>query len=63
MQKDIKLKIRWNLDKKKINFYQNEGVVILNNIINEYWIEKLKKGVKKNFSNPSKFKCVYERIK
>ena len=37
------------LDKKIIDFYQNQGVVLLKNIISKSWIEILKKGIKKNF--------------
>ena len=48
------------LDKKKISFYQKNGVVVLRNIINKYWLKKIEIGIKKNFNNPSKFKCVYE---
>ena len=44
-----------------INYYQNFGVTILRNVINQYWINKLRVGVKKNFKNPSKYKCVYEK--
>ncbi len=49
------------LDKKKINFYQEKGVVLLKNIISQDWLKKLEKGIKKNFKNPSKYKCVYEK--
>ena len=31
-----------------INYYQNFGVTILRNVINQYWINKLRVGVKKN---------------
>ena len=50
-----------HLSKEKINTYQNNGVVVLKNIINDNWIDILKIGIKKNFLNPSKYKCVYER--
>ena len=43
--------------------YKSKGVVVLYNAIDNYWIEQLKIGVKKNFENPSKYKCVYEKIK
>ena len=49
------------LNISKIKNYQNQGVVLLNKAIDINWIEKLKLGVKKNFKNPSKFKCVYEK--
>ena len=49
------------LKNSKINCYQNEGVVFLKQVINIDWIEKLKIGIKKNFINPSKYKCVYEK--
>jgi len=49
------------LDKKKINFYQKNGVVALYDVIDEMWIKKLKVGIDKNFSKPSKYKCVYEK--
>ena len=51
------------LENKKIINYQNEGVIVLRNIIEDHWIKKLKIGIKKNFSNPSKYKCVYEEKK
>ena len=49
------------LNKKTIDNYQKNGVVLLKNIIEISWIKLLAKGVKKNFINPSKFKCVYEK--
>ena len=49
------------MDQKKIDFYQNNGVVLLKKIINEYWLNKLEIGIEKNFSNPSIYKCVYEK--
>jgi len=49
------------LDKKNINFYQTEGVVLLKKIISKDWLKKLEKGIEKNFKDPSKYKCVYER--
>ena len=50
------------LKKSIIDDYQNNGVTILRNIVSDKWIEKIKIGVKKNFKNPSKYKCVYEKI-
>ena len=49
------------MDQKKIDYYQNNGVVLLKKIINEYWLNKLEIGIEKNFSNPSIYKCVYEK--
>ena len=51
------------LDKKIIDFYQKQGVVLLKNVISKNWIKILQKGIKKNFDNPSKYKCVYEKYK
>jgi len=51
------------LSKKNINFYNSKGVVLLKNIISQSWLKKLETGVKKNFKDPSKYKCVYERNK
>ena len=50
-----------NLDKEKVKIYQEKGVVFLPNIIDKYWLEKLNIGIQKNFSNPSKSKCIYEK--
>ena len=44
-----------------IENYQNNGVVLLKNIIDLDWIKELQVGVTKNFENPSKYKCVYEK--
>ena len=44
-----------------IKNYNYNGVVVLRNIINIKWITLLKRGVRKNFQNPSKYKCVYEK--
>ena len=44
-----------------IKNYNYNGVVVLRNIINIKWITLLKRGVRKNFQNPSKYKCVYEQ--
>ena len=46
-----------------IDEYQNLGVTVLRNIISQKWIKKLQLGIKKNFQNPSKYKCVYEKNK
>ena len=44
-----------------IKEYKKNGVVVLRDIISKKWIDILKIGVKKNFENPSKYKCVYEK--
>ena len=49
------------LTNKIINEYQNFGVTVLRNIIRDNWIKKIQIGVQKNFDNPSKYKCVYEK--
>ena len=48
------------IDKKISNEFQNNGVVLLKKIIDQKWIEELRKGIEYNFQNPSKYKCVYE---
>ena len=45
---------------KIIKDYKNNGVVVLRNVVPKKWITILKRGLKKNFQNPSKYKCVYE---
>tara|TARA_B100000029_G_C17429711_1_gene907431 strand:+ start:49 stop:840 length:792 start_codon:yes stop_codon:yes gene_type:complete len=50
-----------NISKRIVDQYQSLGVVLLKNVISKHWINILKKGIKKNFINPSKYKCVYER--
>ena len=49
------------LNESVIDDYQNNGVAVLRNIISIEWIKKLQIGVIKNFQNPSKYKCVYEK--
>ena len=49
------------IKKEVINSYNTDGVVVLRNIISKSWLEKLKVGITKNFDNPSKYKCVYEK--
>ena len=49
------------LNKKIVSEYHINGVVLLKNIVNKYWLQTLKKGIKNNFDNPSKYKCVYEQ--
>ena len=48
------------IEKNTSNEFQNNGVVLLKRIIDQKWIEELRKGVEHNFKNPSKYKCVYE---
>ena len=48
------------IDKKISNEFQNNGVVLLKKIIDQKWIEELRKGIEYNFLYPSKYKCVYE---
>jgi len=50
------------IDKKISNEFQNNGVVLLKNIIDQKWIEELRKGIEYNFKNPSEYKCVYEEV-
>ena len=49
------------IKKSIIKEYKKNGVVVLRDIISKKWINILKNGVKKNFENPSKYKCVYEK--
>ena len=49
------------INKKDIDNYQRDGVVLLKNAISKEWLDILAKGIKKNFKNPSKYKCVYEK--
>ena len=51
------------LNNKIITDYKLNGVVLLQNIIDRSWLDILKKGIEKNFKNPSKYKCVYEKYK
>ena len=48
------------VNKEIINDYKNHGVALLHNAISTNWLEKLAKGIKKNFQKPSQYKCVYE---
>ena len=50
------------IDKKISNEFQNNGVVLLKKIIDQKWIEELRKGIEYNFQNPSEYKCVYEEV-
>ena len=47
------------IDNNIVNLYQNQGVTLIKKIISSNWIKKLKTGIKKNFENPSQYKCVY----
>ena len=49
------------INKKRISEYHKNGVVLLQNVIDDHWLKILKKGLKKNFEKPSKYKCVYEK--
>ena len=48
------------INNSKIREYNENGVILLRNIISTKWINILKRGLKKNFEKPSKYKCVYE---
>ena len=50
------------IDKQISNEFQKNGVVLLKQIIDQRWIEELRNGIEYNFQNPSKYKCVYEKI-
>ena len=50
------------IDKQISNEFQKNGVVLLKQIIEQKWIEELRNGIEYNFQNPSKYKCVYEKI-
>jgi len=49
------------IDQDTVNLYQDQGVILVKKIISSNWIKKLKAGIKKNFKNPSQYKCVYEK--
>ena len=42
------------------DFLKN-GVIVLRQVISKFWLDKLESGIIKNFKNPSKYKCVYEK--
>jgi len=48
------------INEELINKFKNDGVVLLRQIVDVNWINILREGVKKNFNNPSQYKCVYE---
>ena len=45
------------VNKDIINDYKDHGVALLKNVISKDWLEKLAKGIEKNFKNPSQYKC------
>ena len=47
------------IDRNISNEFQENGVVLLKQVIDLEWIDELKKGIECNFLNPSKYKCVY----
>ena len=47
------------INEKLIDKFKSDGVVLLRQIVDINWINILRKGVKKNFNNPSQYKCVY----
>ena len=49
------------ITKNIIQDYNKNGVVVLRNVVQSKWINILKRGLKKNFQKPSKYKCVYEK--
>ena len=50
------------IDKKISNEFQNNGVVLLKKIIDQKWIEELRKGIDLAYQNPSKYKSIYEQL-
>ena len=50
-----------NLEQSLIDQYNKNGVAIIRNAISLYWLKKLSIGIEKNFKNPSKYKCIYEK--
>ena len=49
------------LNNNEVMQYLEDGVVVIRNVISRYWLNELSIGVEKNFKNPSKYKCVYEK--
>ena len=49
------------ITKNIIQDFNKNGVVVLRNVVQSKWINILKRGLKKNFQKPSKYKCVYEK--
>ena len=54
-------KFNSNIKEKQIFDYNENGVTILRKIISKQWLNNLSIGIEKNFKNPSKYKCVYEK--
>ena len=50
-----------DIDNQIIEDYLNYGVVLIRGAITPFWLNKLAVGIDKNFNNPSKYKCVYEK--
>ena len=51
------------LNKKTIDEYNSQGVVLLKKVINNDWIKILKQGIKKYFINPNIEKVIDDTIK
>ena len=49
------------VNEETVNDYKKQGVALLRNVISSDWLERLAKGIEKNFLNPSKYKCIYEQ--
>ena len=49
------------INKNLILDYQLNGVVLIKNAISSFWLNQISIGIKKNFQNPSEYKCVYEK--
>ena len=49
------------VNEETVNDYKKQGVALFRNVISSDWLEKLAKGIEKNFLDPSKYKCVYEQ--
>ena len=47
------------ISNSSIKNYNIDGVVVLRNIVNIKWINILKRGLRKNFQNPSKYTNVF----
>ena len=50
-----------NLEQSLIDQYNKNGVTVIRNAISPYWLKKLSIGIEKNFKDPSKYKCIYEK--
>ena len=49
------------LNNNLIAEYSDNGVTVLRNVVSAFWLDQLSIGIKKNFKNPSSYKCVYEK--